>query len=143
MYTYNGRGYSETNILFSERQHLVYKVKYAPGATVSIGSRTPTMLNCIYIIIFHIYTVIPLQLIKHAPPQTHDLRQGFRDIGFNDLGFRDLGFRDLGLVRGLVAALPSPLDHCPSHASQLARTKSLSGRMTMNERMGWGRGSGV
>ena len=35
-----------------------------------------------------------------------------------------LSFRDLGLVRGLVAALPSPLDHCPSHASQLARTKS-------------------
>ena len=30
MYTYNGRGYSETNILFTERQHLVYKGEICP-----------------------------------------------------------------------------------------------------------------
>ena len=138
MYTYNGRGYSKTNIIFTERQHLVYKVIYAPEATASISSRTPL------IIIFHMYTVIPLQLIKHMLHiSLLDLRQGFRDLGFNDLGFHDLGFRDLVLLRGLVAALPSPLNHCPSHASQLARTKSLIGRMTMNKRMGKGRGSGV
>ena len=120
------------------------KVKYAPEATASIGSRTA--LNCIYIIIFHMYTVITLQLIKHAPPGfpwPWLQRPRFPRPPPRLPRFRDLGFRDLGLLRGLVAALPSPLDHCPSHALQLVRTKSLSGRMTMNERMGLGRGSGV
>ena len=122
MYTYNGTGYSETNIIFTESQHLVFDVIYAPEAIASVASRTP-LHN--YIIIFHRYKVIALQLIKHM------LQLSLVDPRS--------GFRDLGLLRERVAALPSSLDHCPSHASQPTRTNSLSGRMTMNERMGRGR----
>ena len=118
MYTYNGTGYSESNIIFTESQHLVYNVIYAPEAIASVASRTP-LHN--YIIIFHRYKVIALQLIKHMLQLSLvDPRPGFRGL------------------RGRVAALPSSLDHCPSHASQPTRTKSLSGRMTMNETMGEG-----